>query len=174
MLALAALFPATVFAQSSVKVYGSIDAGVRYQTNVDAAGNGLYSMASGHSFANRLGFRGQEDLGGGMNAHFQLESGFNTKTGELDNANNVLFNRTAAVGIGGKWGSIDLGRQYTIGFRTEKFLDPFDHHYTGMVPFPRAPARPCRPRPKPPASAHPLPQERASIMTCITPAHSAD
>jgi predicted porin len=134
MLALAALFPATVFAQSSVKVYGSIDAGVRYQTNVDAAGNGLYSMASGHSFANRLGFRRQEDLGGGMNAHFQLESGFNTKTGELDNANNVLFNRTAAVGIGGKWGSIDLGRQYTIGFRTEKFLDPFDHHYTGMVP----------------------------------------
>ncbi len=134
MLALAAMFPAAVFAQSSVKIYGSIDAGVRYQTNVTAAGNGLYSMASGNSYANRLGFRGQEDLGDGMNAHFQLESGFNTKTGELDNANNVLFNRTAAVGIGGKWGSIDLGRQYTIGFRTEKFLDPFDHHYTGIVP----------------------------------------
>ena len=134
MLALAAIFPAAVFAQSSVKIYGSIDAGVRYQTNVTAAGDGLYSMASGNSYANRLGFRGQEDLGGGMNAHFQLESGFNTKTGELDNANNVLFNRTASVGIGGKWGSIDLGRQYTIGFRTEKFLDPFDHHFTGIVP----------------------------------------
>jgi len=130
----AALLPAAVFAQSSVKVYGSIDAAVRYQTNVDAAGNGLYSMASGNSYANRLGFLGKEDLGNGLNAHFQLESGFSTKTGELDNANNVLFNRTAAVGLGGKWGSIDLGRQYTIGFRTEKFLDPFDHHYTGIVP----------------------------------------
>jgi predicted porin len=36
--------------------------------------------------------------------------------------------------VGGAWGSIDLGRQYTVGFRTEKFLDPFDHHYTGLVP----------------------------------------
>lgn len=134
MLVLAAMLPAAAFAQSSVTVYGSIDAGLRYQTNVNAAGDGLLSMGTGNYYSNRLGFRGVEQLGNGLNAHFQLESGFKSSTGELDNTNNVLFNRTAAIGLGGAWGSVDVGRQYTIGFRTEKFLDPFDHHYTGLVP----------------------------------------
>jgi len=134
MLAAAALLPAAASAQSSVTVYGSIDGGVRYQTNVDAAGSGLLSTTSGNYYPNRLGFRGKEDLGNGLNAHFQLESGFNDKTGALDNTNNVLFNRTAAVGVGGAWGSIDLGRQYTVAFRTEKFLDPFNHNYTSITP----------------------------------------
>jgi predicted porin len=134
MLALAAIFPAAAFAQSSVAVYGSIDAGLRYQTNVNAAGDGLLSMGTGNYYSNRLGFRGVEQLGNGLNAHFQLESGFKSSTGELDNTNNVLFNRTAAIGLGGAWGSVDAGRQYTIGFKTEKFLDPFNHNYTGIVP----------------------------------------
>ncbi len=134
MLALAAILPATALAQSSVQVYGSIDAGLRKQTNVDAAGNSQTTMGTGNYYSNRLGFRGLEKLDDGLNVHFQLESGFNSKTGALDNTNNVLFNRTAEVGIGGAWGSLDMGRQYTIGFRTEKFLDPFDHHYTGIVP----------------------------------------
>jgi predicted porin len=134
MLALAALFPAAAFAQASVTVYGSVDAGLRYQTNVDAEGHGMWTTSSGNYYSNRLGFRGVEQLGNGLNAHFQLESGFNSKTGALDNTNNVLFNRTAAVGLGGSWGSIDIGHLYTIGFRTEKFLDPFDHHYTPIVP----------------------------------------
>jgi predicted porin len=134
MFALCCIFSATANAQSNVTVYGSIDAGLRYQTNVDAAGHGLLSMGTGNYYSNRLGFRGVEDIGGGLKAHFQLESGFVSKTGALDNTNNVLFNRTALVGIDGTWGAIDLGRQYTIGFKTEKFLDPFDHHYTGLVP----------------------------------------
>jgi len=134
ILALAAALPAAAFADPTVTVYGSIDGSLRYQTNVDAAGNGLLSAGSGNYYSNRLGFLGKEDLGNGLNAHFQLESGFNSKTGALDNTNNVLFNRTAAIGLGGSWGSIDLGHQYTVGFRTEKFLDPFDHHYTGLIP----------------------------------------
>lgn len=133
-LALMAALPAAALAEPSVEIYGTIDGGLRYQTNVDAAGNGLLSTTSGNYYANRLGFRGKENLGNGLNAHFQLESGFNDKTGALDNTNNVLFNRTAEVGIGGAWGSIDLGRQYTVGFRTEKFLDPFGHHYTPIIP----------------------------------------
>jgi len=135
MLALAAMLPAAACAaQASVQLYGTIDGGLRYQTNVDATGNSLLSASSGNYFSNRLGFRGREDLGNGLNAHFQLESGFRSDTGELDNTNNVLFNRTAAVGLGGSWGSIDVGRQYTVGFRTERFLDPFEHHYTPIVP----------------------------------------
>lgn len=134
MLALAAMLPAAACAASSVQIYGTIDGGLRYQTNVDAAGSSLLSVTSGNYFSNRLGFRGREDLGNGLNAHFQLESGFKSDTGELDNTNNALFNRTAAVGLGGVWGSVDVGRQYTVGFRTERFLDPFEHHYTPIVP----------------------------------------
>ena len=134
MLALAGLFSASAGAQTSVAVYGSIDAGLRYQTKVNADGGGQLTMGTGNYYSNRLGFRGAEDLGGGVKARFQLESGFVSKTGALDNTNNVLFNRTASVGIGGNWGAIDLGRQYTIAFRTELFLDPFNHHYTGIVP----------------------------------------
>jgi predicted porin len=134
MLTLAAALPAAALAQSNVTVYGSIDAGLRYQTNVDEAGRGLLTMGTGNYYSNRLGFRGVEQLGNGLNAHFQLESGFKSSTGALDNTNNVLFNRTAAIGLGGAWGSVDLGRQYTVGFRTEKFLDPFNHNYTGIVP----------------------------------------
>jgi predicted porin len=134
MMALCCIFSSAANAQSDVTVYGSIDAGLRYQTNVNAAGDGLLSMGTGNYYSNRLGFRGVEDLGGGLKARFQLESGFVSKTGALDNSNNVLFNRTAAVGVGGAWGGIDVGRQYTVGFKTEKFLDPFDHHYTGIVP----------------------------------------
>ncbi|MYN11201.1 porin [Pseudoduganella aquatica] len=132
-LALAAVLPHAA-ARSSVQFYGAIDAGLRYQTNVDEAGNSLLSMGSGNYYSNRLGFRALEDLGGGLSARVLLESGFVSKTGALDNTKNVLFNRTAAVGLGGKWGYVDLGRQYTIGFRTELFLDPFNHHYTGLVP----------------------------------------
>lgn len=134
MLALTGMFSATASAQSNVAVYGSIDAGLRYQTNVNAAGDSLLSMGTGNYYSNRLGFRGVEDLGGGLKAHFRLESGFVSKSGALDNANGVLFNRTALVGIGGNWGTIEVGRQYTIGFKTELFLDPFNHHHTGIVP----------------------------------------
>lgn len=133
-LVLGALGAAHASAQSNVTVYGSIDGGLRHQTNVDAAGNGLFSTTSGNYYSNRLGFRGTEDLGGGLKVRFTLESGFNSKSGALDNTNNVLFNRTASVGIGGGWGNIDIGRTYTIAFRTEKFLDPFDHHFTPLVP----------------------------------------
>lgn len=132
--AAALLAPAIGHAQSNVTIYGSIDGGLRYQTNVDAAGHGLQSATTGNYYSNRLGFRGTEQIGSGLQVHFQLESGFNVKTGELDNTNGVLFNRTAAVGFGGDWGALDLGRQYTVAFKTEKFLDPFDHNYTGLVP----------------------------------------
>jgi predicted porin len=134
MFVLAGAAAASSQAQTGVQIYGSIDAGLRYQTNVNAAGDGLLSVGTGNYYSNRLGFKGSEDLGGGLKARFTLESGFNSKTGALDNTNGVLFNRTASVGMGGAWGFVDIGRQYTIAFRTEKFLDPFDHHYTGIVP----------------------------------------
>jgi predicted porin len=137
LLAVAVLgaFAGAASAQSSVTVYGSIDAGIRNVTNVNAAGDDLLTMSSNGTFnSNRLGFKGVEDLGGGMNAHFTLESGFNNGTGTLDNAANRLFNRSAFVGIGGAWGSIDLGRQYSVNFKTIGLYDAFGYKYPGIIP----------------------------------------
>jgi predicted porin len=139
LLALAVLgaFAGVAHAQSSVTIYGSFDAGVRYQTNQGAAGpdsdEGRLTMGSTGTYnSNRLGFRGVEDLGGGMNAHFNLESAFNTGTGAHDLAG--LWRRQASVGIGGNWGSLDFGRQYSANFRTIGTYDPFNYKYTGIIP----------------------------------------
>lgn len=137
LLALAVLgaFAATASAQTSITIYGSFDAGVRNQTHVDNAGDSVLKMSSNGTYnSNRLGFKGVEDLGGGLNAHFNLETGFNSGTGTLDNATNRLFNRTASVGLGGAWGSVDLGRQYSVNFKTIGAYDPFNYKYTGIIP----------------------------------------
>jgi len=136
LLALAVLgaFAGAATAQSNVTVYGSFDGGVRHQTNTNAAGDSRLTMGSNGTYnSNRIGFKGVEDLGGGLNAHFTLETGFNTGTGALDNADNRLFNRTAAVGLGGSWGSLDFGRQYTVAFRTQVAYDPMKVKYTGIT-----------------------------------------
>lgn len=139
LLALAILgaFAGVAQAQTSVTIYGSFDAGVRNQRDQNANGNSRTTMSSiGTYNANRLGFKGVEDLGGGLNAHFTLEQGFNSSTGQLDTATttNKLFNRSAFVGLGGQWGSIDLGRQYTVAFKTVGAYDPFNYKYTGIIP----------------------------------------
>ena len=137
LLALAVLgaFAGVASAQTSVTIYGSFDGGVRSQTNVDAAGNSKLTMGSnGTYYSNRLGFKGVEDLGGGLNAHFALETGFNTGTGALDNPAGRLFNRGASVGLGGTWGSIDFGHQYTTVFKTMAAYDPLGYKYTGIDP----------------------------------------
>lgn len=137
LLAIAVLgaFAGAASAQSSVTIYGSFDGGIRNLTNVNAAGDDRLTMGSNGTFnSNRIGFKGVEDLGGGMNAHFTLETGFNTGTGTLDNATNRLFNRSAFVGIGSTWGSIDLGRQYSVNFKTIGLYDPFTYKYPGIIP----------------------------------------
>lgn len=122
-------------AQTSVTVYGSMDAGLRDLNNVNANGNSRVSMSSNGTYnSNRLGFKGIEDLGGGLNAHFTLEQGFNSGTGTLNNTANRLFDRSAFVGIGGRWGSLDLGRQFTVAYKTVGAYDPFNFKYTSIIP----------------------------------------
>jgi predicted porin len=135
LLALAVLgaFAGVAQAQTSVTIYGSFDAGVRNLTNVNAAGDNRLTMGSTGTYnSNRLGFRGVEDLGGGLNAHFNLESAFNSGTGAADTTR--FWGRTASVGIGGAWGSLDFGRQYSVNFRTIGMYDPFNYKYTGIIP----------------------------------------
>jgi predicted porin len=99
-------------AQSSVTLYGVIDAGLGYVSNANANSDHLYGMINGNLSGDRWGLKGQEDLGGGLKAIFQLENGFNVGTGQLAKAN-TEFNRQAFVGLtGDAWGTVTVGRQY--------------------------------------------------------------
>ncbi|WP_255246815.1 porin, partial [Paraburkholderia fungorum] len=82
-------------AQSSVTLYGILDTGIDFASNVN--GNHLYQMASGVSAGSRWGLRGKEDLGGGLAAVFDLESGFNSTNGSLGSG--LAFSRNAYVGL---------------------------------------------------------------------------
>jgi len=136
LLAIAALSlsAAAAQAQTNVTIYGSIDGGVRYASNQNANGNSKVTVGSTGTYqSNRLGFKGVEDLGGGLDAHFNLEQGFNTGTGAVADPTR-LFNRAAFVGLGGKWGSLDLGHQYTVAFKTIGAYEPFNYKYSNIIP----------------------------------------
>ncbi|MGF6767571.1 putative porin [Paraburkholderia sp. GAS199] len=103
-------------AQSSVSLYGLIDAGVSY-VNHARAGSGhdsLLKYDDGVASGSRWGLRGTEDLGGGLKALFMLQSGFNSGTGTL-NQGGALFGRQAFIGLSQTGiGSLTLGRQYSF------------------------------------------------------------
>jgi predicted porin len=113
--AVSASFAVAAHAQSSVTLYGVLDSGVSYQSNVQNAngqGKSLWKAGSAGIDQSRWGLRGSEDLGNGLKAVFTLESGFNIGTGEQAN-NGGMFNRQAFVGLSsGQYGTVTLGRQY--------------------------------------------------------------
>jgi len=116
LLALAVIgsFASVAHAQSSVTIYGIIDASVAYNskvaTGVGSATGSRAGVDSGAIKGSRLGFKGSEDLGGGLKALFNLENGFNVDTGAAAQ-NGTLFGRTATVGLSGNFGAVLLGRQ---------------------------------------------------------------
>lgn len=90
-------------AQSSVSVYGVVDAVLHKDKGVPA------KLTSGGVSGSRLGFKGTEDLGGGLKANFLLEHGFNVDTGTQRTAGSS-FDRQAYVGLGGGFGEVKLGK----------------------------------------------------------------
>ena len=98
-------------AQNSVTLYGVIDSGIGYVHN--AQGNQkLVGMINGNLSGDRWGLKGQEDLGGGLKAIFQLESGFDVGTGRLGQGGRE-FGRQAFVGLtADQYGTVTIGRQY--------------------------------------------------------------
>lgn len=116
--AVAATFASASYAQSSVTLYGIVDAGFTYTTNVadgvnaygHPTGDAKYAMTSGNVQASRWGLRGSEDLGGGLRTIFTLESGFDVMNGKQ---NGGLFNRQAYVGLTqDQYGTVTFGRQF--------------------------------------------------------------
>jgi predicted porin len=103
-----ASFVSLAHAQSSVTLYGLIDASFTYISNSD--GGGRASVGNGID-QSRWGLRGVEDLGGGLKAVFTLESGFDIGNGKLAN-DGSLFNRQAYFGLSSDYGTVTFGRQW--------------------------------------------------------------
>jgi outer membrane protein OmpU len=96
-------------AQSSVTMYGVIDTGISYFSNL--GGHSTWRETGGTDVPNRWGLRGSENLGDGLKAVFRLEGGFNSTTGVLQSATQE-FNRYATVGLQHeRYGTVSLGRQ---------------------------------------------------------------
>ncbi|WP_075792267.1 porin [Massilia putida] len=97
------------FAQTNVTLYGLIDLAVQSGRTNGATTTRVDSSAVAPT---RFGFQGSEGLGGGTQAIFRLESGFNADTGAVAN-NGVLFGREAWVGLKGGLGQVQVGVNYT-------------------------------------------------------------
>ena len=99
-------------AQSSVTLYGVVDLGLRYVKNGDAS---VKSLASNGNNTSRFGVRGVEDLGDGLMAGFQLESGLSPDTGTPQDPTR-FWNRRSTVSLFGRFGELRLGRDYSVTY----------------------------------------------------------
>jgi predicted porin len=115
-------FSGAASAQSSITLYGIVDAGIEYVNHASPDG-GATRLVSGAKNTSRWGLRGVEELGGGLKAVFQLESGINIVDGRLDDGPDALFGRRATVGLESRFGRLTMGRMYTT---TYDYLLPFD------------------------------------------------
>lgn len=102
-------------AQSSVTLYGALDDSIAYfshQKGSNGQSGGTWQLSPGNLSPNLWGLKGTEDLGGGLQAIFKIESGFNVNTGS-SNQGGRLFGRQAYVGLNSnQGGTFTLGRQY--------------------------------------------------------------
>lgn len=119
-LALLAGFASAASAQSSVTIFGVLDANLR---QIDNNGVKVKQLGTDGLASNRLGFRGTEDLGGGLKANFWLEAALNADDGT---ANATRFwHRRATVGLEGGFGEIRLGRDYAPTYTGISSFDAF-------------------------------------------------
>lgn len=123
LIALAAVAATSAaFAQSSVTVYGKVDIGISNAIGgATKAETGLNEAAG-----SRLGFRGTEDLGGGLKANFILEHRFKPDTGAESTAGTFWAGRSI-VGLSGGFGKVDFGRDYSAAFWTALGADVFGY-----------------------------------------------
>jgi len=156
LIALAVLAAAgAASAQSSVTLFGIVDATVQHVSNSGPGGGSVTRLHNSGESSSRLGFRGTEDLGGGMSGSFWLEAGLNNDdgTGQTLSTNNqfpgasgtalvagggeagrntrasngtgLVFNRRSTVSLAGGFGEIRLGRDYTPQFWNLTVFDPY-------------------------------------------------
>lgn len=105
---------------NSVTLYGNVDQYLNYMRS--SSGAHFTSLEDGAYLRSRFGFRGQEDLGGGYVAKFQLEAGLNGDTGGMADASRA-FDRQSWVGVATPVGEWRLGRQNTVLFGRGGYID---------------------------------------------------
>jgi predicted porin len=139
LFALTVLAAGGAAAQSSVTMFGVVDATVSgYSNRAETPfGVGVTTSStvqnSGGYASSRLGFRGTEDLGGGAAASFWLEAGILNDTGAgLGPGGGLVFNRRSTVSLSGALGEIRLGRDYTPTFWNDAVADPFTSNGVGI------------------------------------------
>ncbi len=130
LIALAALAAVgSVQAQSAVTIYGIMDAG--YSKQVDTTDAGVKTTTTGHASQDvrsntpRIGLRGVEDLGGGMRATFQWEQSIVMGAAAGFSSSSTAGNRISEVGIAGKFGTVQLGRNASGINAIVNGFDPF-------------------------------------------------
>lgn len=117
-LAIAGLASTAAFAQTNVTMYGIVDMGV-IKTDADGKSDG-WKIDNGLSAGSRIGFKGEENLGGGLKAVFTLEymiqPDANAAIGATSDTTGTLT-RQAYVGLAGNWGTVYGGRLQGVGFK---------------------------------------------------------
>ena len=140
LLAIASLTLASVAqAQSTVSIYGIVDQGVSKANDGTTPGAllpgrgspGIVVVKAGNT--SRLGFRGQEDLGGGMYARFQMEHRFAADTGTPSNASVFWLGRSVVAVGSTAWGEIYAGREYSPAFWVALDADPTYWSYVSQL-----------------------------------------
>jgi predicted porin len=128
LLALAALtaFAGAASAQSSVTLFGIVDLGVRQVKNGNS--DSLKTMSQDGINSSRLGFRGVEDLGGGLRAGFWLEGALAPDVGT---SGGQTWQRRSTLSLMGGFGELRLGRDYTPTFWNHTIFDPFGTNGVG-------------------------------------------
>lgn len=132
LLALAVLgaFSGLASAQSSVTIYGLVDANVGKDIGSD-------DKRVGQGAQSRLGFRGTEDLGNGLRAFFNIQHRFDSGTGAAQGtpgasgttaaATSPFWQAEANVGLAGSFGNVRVGRNYTEAFYHQNSVDPWGY-----------------------------------------------
>lgn len=115
------------WAQSDVTVFGLIDVNIR---QIEVGSQSKTEMHNSGTAGSRFGFRGTEDLGGGLKAGFWLEAAFSPDTGTTPPR---FFHRRSTLSLSSPMGELRLGRDLTATFQGFVYYDPFAVNGVGSV-----------------------------------------
>ena len=137
LIAAAAILAAgPALAQSSLTLFGVVDAGVSHYRTTSSSYNPLRPaelrqsqtvLSPSGNASSRIGFRGTEDLGGGLAASFWLEAPLSNDTG----GGITNFGRRSTLSLSGPFGEVRLGRDYPASFWNDAVFDPFSVNGVG-------------------------------------------